>query len=249
MVLSGTLERGKREKMIYTFDSRVRYSELDSQGRMTLPAMMNRLQDCSTFQSEDIGLGLDVLKKKKRAWILSYWQAVITCYPKLGEKVTTGTMATKFKGIYGERNFFIEDAQRKRVLQANSIWVFMDLEKGRPVRPGEEDIAPYGTEQPLDMAYEGRKIRVPASTQEYPAFSVKRSHIDTNGHVNNCQYIQMAADILPESAPVRQLRVDYKKSAVLGDVIVPRIAKETDRTVIELCAEDGAVYAVLEVKK
>ena len=117
------------------------------------------------------------------------------------------------------------------------------------MRPGEEDIAPYGTEQPLDMAYEGRKIRVPASTQEYPAFSVKRSHIDTNGHVNNCQYIQMAADILPESAPVRQLRVDYKKSAVLGDVIVPRIAKETDRTVIELCAEDGAVYAVLEVKK
>ena len=47
---------------------------------------------------------------------------------------------------------------------------------------------------------------------------------------------------------VRQLRVEYKKSAVYGDVICPRTAYEEDRTVIELCNEKGKPYAVVELK-
>ena len=56
---------GKEEKM-YTFDSRVRYSEIDHTGNMTLPALINYFQDCSTFQSEDIGLG----KEKSMDFVL-----------------------------------------------------------------------------------------------------------------------------------------------------------------------------------
>ena len=63
--------------MIYTFDSRVRYSEVDHKGTLTLPAMMNYLQDCSTFQSEDIGVGLAALRERHRVWLLSYWQVEI----------------------------------------------------------------------------------------------------------------------------------------------------------------------------
>ena len=59
---------------MYEFNSRVRYSEIDHHGTLTLPALINYFQDCSTFQSEDVGLGTEVLKAEKRAWILSYWQ-------------------------------------------------------------------------------------------------------------------------------------------------------------------------------
>ena len=95
---------------MYTFDSRVRYSEIDHTGNMTLPALINYFQDCSTFQSEDIGLGTEVLKAKKKAWILSYWQIVIERLPALGERITAGTFATEFKGLYGNRNFVLDDA-------------------------------------------------------------------------------------------------------------------------------------------
>ena len=59
---------------MYEFNSRVRYSEIDHHGTLTLPALINYFQDCSTFQSEDVGLGTEVLKAEKRAWILSYWE-------------------------------------------------------------------------------------------------------------------------------------------------------------------------------
>ena len=44
---------------MYTFESRIRYSETDSEGKLTMASLINYFQDCSTFQSEDHGLGLD----------------------------------------------------------------------------------------------------------------------------------------------------------------------------------------------
>lgn len=238
---------GKEEKM-YTFDSRVRYSEIDHTGNMTLPALINYFQDCSTFQSEDIGLGTEVLKAKKKAWILSYWQIVIERLPALGERITAGTFATEFKGLYGNRNFVLDDARGNRLAYANSVWVFMDMEKGRPARPEPEDVLPYGSEPALEMEYEDRKICLPESLEEKASFPVRKYHIDTNEHVNNCQYVQMALEVLPEETRVRQIRVEYKKSAVLGDVIFPKVAREENRIVTELCDENGKPYAVIEIK-
>lgn len=233
---------------MYSFDSRVRYSEVDHHGTMTLPALINYFQDCSTFHSEDIGLGLEVLKKKKKAWILSYWQVVVERFPKMGETITTGTFATEFKGLYGNRNFLMKDGSNVQIACANSIWVFMDLERGRPAKPSDKDILPYGQEAPLEMDYEERKIKLPKESECLKPFPVRKYHIDTNEHVNNCQYVQMALEILPQDMQIHQLRVEYKKSAVYGDIIYPKQASEPGRVVVELCDEAGKAYAVIEFK-
>ena len=91
----------------YTIDGRIRFSEVDHTRRITLPGIVNYFQDCSTFQSEDLGLGIEHCSEKKRAWILSSWQVVVERYPKIGEKIQTSTWATDFNGLFGERNFCI----------------------------------------------------------------------------------------------------------------------------------------------
>lgn len=233
---------------MYTFDSRIRYSEVDHKGRLTLPGLINYFQDCSTFQSEHLGLGISDLKKRGYAWILSYWQIVVNRLPEFGENVTTGTFATEFKGLYGNRDFVMKDKEGMLLAGAHSVWVFMDMAKGRPVKPKEADVLPYGTEPSLDIEYEDRKIKLPETSESLPAFPVRKYHIDTNEHVNNGQYVQMAMECLPEELSVRQLRVAYKKSAVCGDMIYPKTAIEAERTVVELCDEEGRPYAVVEFR-
>ena len=235
--------------MKYTFDTRIRYSECNHRGTLTLPGIINYLQDCSTFQSEDIGFGVEKIKEQKRAWILSYWQIVVERYPKMMEKVTVGTFASKFKGIIGERNFFLNDAEGRRIVSAASVWVHMDTERMRPVRPSEKEINAYGEEEPLDMEYEGRKIVLPEHIKELESFPIRRYHIDTNEHVNNCQYVQMALEMIPADKIIRQVRVEYRKSAVYGDVIYPKLAEAVDRTVVELCDAQGNIFAVVEFKE
>ncbi|MCI8292440.1 MAG: acyl-[acyl-carrier-protein] thioesterase [Hespellia sp.] len=233
---------------MYTFDGRVRYSEIDHRGTMTLPSLINYFQDCSTFQSEDIGCGLQALGERHRAWLLSYWQIEIRRYPELGEKITVGTFACGFDKFFGYRNFVMLDGAKTWVARAYSVWIYLDIKTGHPARLCPEDIAPYGQEPPLDMVLEKRKILLPQEGESMPAFPVRREHIDTNEHVNNCQYVQMAQEVLPKDLEVRKLRVEYRKAAVLGDMIYPQVANEEGRTVVVLCDGEEKPYAVVEFK-
>lgn len=233
--------------MQYTFDGRIRYSEIDHTGALTIPGLVNYFQDCSTFQSEDLGVGVESLGERHRAWLLNSWQIDLIRMPKLGERVTTGTFAYEFKGLFGMRNFFMKDERGVYLAVANSAWFFMDTEHGRPCRPTQEEVDAYGLEERLDMNYKGRKIVLSGESMLMHAFPVRKYHIDTNDHVNNSQYVQMALEVLPRQMDVRELRVEYKKAAVLGDMIYPKVSIEKDRTVVELCDAEGAAYAVVEL--
>lgn len=232
---------------MYSFDSRVRYSEVAQDRKLSITGIINYLQDCSTFQSEDLNLGLGYLTEHHRAWWLSSWQIVIGRYPLLGEKITISTWPYDFKGIYGYRNFTIRDSQGAYLVKANSVWFFFDTEAGRPVRVGENDVRGYGAagDKKLEMEYAPRRITLPAQYREAPPVAVARHHIDTNRHVNNAQYVEIAREALPEGIRIRELRVEYKKAAVLGDVMVPRISDECGSFTVSLCDGEGAPYAVV----
>ena len=231
----------------YTIKGRVRFSEIDHSRKMTLPAVINYFQDSSIFHSESIGHGLEFLGKINRAWMLSAWQIVIDRYPRLGEDISVSTWASGFKGICGDRNFCMKDGQNKMIACANSLWVYMDIKKGRPVKPDAEEIKAYGVSEPLEMKAVPRKIELPENMAEAASFPVCKYHIDTNEHVNNCQYIQMAKELY-EGEPVRQVRAEYKKSAVYKDIIVPRVGRDTGLTVVELCGIEGQTFAAVEFR-
>ena len=78
---------------MYTFDSRVRYSETDIDGRLSLDGIINYMQDCTNFQSEDLGVGIEFLTRTQTMWGLNSWQIVIDEYPFMGEHITIGTQA------------------------------------------------------------------------------------------------------------------------------------------------------------
>lgn len=231
---------------MYKLEGQIRFSECDTSKRITLPGIINYFQDCSSAQSEQIGHGIDYLKEKKKAWILSAWQIIVERYPELGEAIEAGTWATDFKGLYATRNFSMKTKSGEMLAYANSIWVFMDLAAGRPTKPGKEEVEAYGMEPALEMEYAPRKIKLSEKAILVDTFPVRKYHIDTNNHVNNCQYVQMAMEVLREDMRISQVRVEYKKSAVYGDVILPKIAEETSRTVVELCDMEERPYAVVE---
>lgn len=230
----------------FEFDAHIRYSEVDHRGVLKLPALIDYFQDCSTFQSEKLGLGMAQLKAQHRAWVLTHWQIVIDRYPALAEPVTVGTYSCSFKGLTANRCFYLRDSEGALIARARSIWAFMDVERGRLVRPEPEQITPFGTAEPFPMPPEGRRVAIPESLDPCEPITIQRYQIDTNEHVNNCQYVQMALDVLPDEASPTQVRVDYKRAAVLGDVVYPRMAYSETMAVVALDDCSGTPYAVVE---
>ncbi len=231
---------------MYTFDSRIRYSEVDSEEKLTLLSLINYFQDCSTFQSEDIGLGVDYLRERHEVWVMSSWQIVVEHYPRLCERVKIGTQPYEFKGFLGYRNFAMLGEDGAFLAKANSLWTLLDTRTGKPVMPDEKTRAGYVLEERLPMDYAPRKIAVPENGVAEEPVTVKRHHLDTNHHVNNGQYVGIAMNYLPEGFVVRQLRAEYKKQAFLDDILYPYVAKTSERYVITLADEAGKPYVITE---
>ena len=232
--------------MTYEWKSRVRYSETGADGRLSLTGLVNYFQDCSTFQSEEIGLGWKYLNEKQRAWVLSSWQIEITSLPVMGEKIIVKTWAHSFKGFYGGRNFLLLDEKEKVMAYANTNWVFMDLETGHPAKIDQEEIKGYQLEKPYEMTYAPRKLPFPEEGIRQEKFQVRKHHLDTNRHVNNGQYIAMAQEYLPEQFCLRAMRAEYKKAALLHDWMIPVVKQDQDGITVALCSEQEKPYAVVK---
>ena len=235
---------------MYSFDSKIRYSECDSEGRLTLPALMNYFQDASTFQSESLGVGVDYLKAHHQVWVLSSWQIDVERYPRLCEDVEIGTFPYDFKAFLGSRNFFMRTNDGQYAAKANSLWSLLDTVTMRPKLPSAELLEKYPLEPKLEMDYASRKITVPEGGVGEEPVTVKKHHLDTNHHVNNGQYINIAMEYLPEGfgggLGVRKLRAEYKMQAFLNDVLYPYVVQSEDGVIVSLRNEEGKPYVNVE---
>ncbi len=234
--------------MKYEFGGRVRYSEIAENGRLSINGLVNYFQDAAMAQAEYLGIGSDYLRQHNAAWVLMSWQIEIDHLPKLYSEVTAQTWPYEFKQFYGMRNFALLDEEGKMAAWANSVWVLYDLEGGRPLRVFPELLDKYGLDPKLEMDYASRKIVLPKGGQMQESFLIGKHHLDTNHHVNNGQYITMAAEYLPADFEVRQMRVEYRMQAKLGEMVIPVVVKEDGRITVELCNEQQKPYAIAEFK-
>ncbi|MBO5485788.1 MAG: acyl-[acyl-carrier-protein] thioesterase [Eubacterium sp.] len=231
---------------MYTFDARIRYSETDSEGKLTLASLLNYFQDASTFHSEDLGVGVAYNQERKLAWVLSSWQIVVERFPRLAEKVIVGTFPTEFKAFMGTRNFFMQEENGEYLAKANSVWTLLSTETGKPALPTETMLERYVLSEKLPMDYASRKVTIPEGGENQEEIIVKKHHLDTNHHVNNGQYVSIAMEYLPENFEIRQMRAEYKKQAYLDDVFHPYVVETDGGYVIALLDEKGKPYVSIE---
>lgn len=232
---------------MFKFESKVRYSEVDETGHLGVPRIVDYFQDCSNFQSDSLGVGRAYLEERHLAWVLNFWQIEIHHRPKQGEQIFAGTFPYEFKGFMGMRNFLLEDSTGQRIVSANSIWTLLDMQTGRPVKAGPEIVSQYPQEERLPMEYASRKVAMPEEGNTLTPIRVGREHIDTNHHMNNAKYIAVAMNYIPSHLEVKELRIDYRKQAYLGDVLYPFVASMDGGLAISLRDVEGNPYVNMHV--
>ena len=161
----------------------------------------------------------------------------------LGENVIIGTSPYDFKGFMGFRNFWMKDESGNYLARANSIWSLLDTQSNRPVRPQEDMMKKYPIEPRIEMEYASRRISVPEETIMGDTVLIKKHHLDTNHHVNNGQYITIAASCINEERRPTSVRVEYRNQARLKDVLYPY----TDGRVVDLRSAEGTSYCAVDL--
>lgn len=238
---------------MYEMNRRVTYSQVTRNLKMDMAMIAHFFQDCTIFHSESIGKGVTATSETNTAWFLSSWQIEVEEYPAFGQEVVVRTWPHDFKGMYGYRNFDISDKNGKRLVRANSIWLFMDLKKGRPEKPTEEDLKGYDLELSHDLEYLPRKIQIFEEECRLTGFcdetpiKVKPSFLDSNMHVNNGRYVSEAMDYLNADKNIHHMRVDYRKAAALGDEMYPVVYIKDDYQQVVFSDKEGNPFVIVEV--
>ena len=231
---------------MYQFNSRVRFSETDKNRKLSMEAIVDYFQDCSTFQTEDLGVGFSYLVPQDLTWVLSYWHIEVEEYADLGQEIKICTLPYDFKGCFGKRNFFMETTDGRRIVKADSLWTLLNIKKMFPAKVPEEIWKSYPEEEKIEMEYLPRKIAITGEEEMADTITVQNHHMDCNGHVNNGQYIKMAFTYLPDDFSIRRMRAEYKNQAYGGDILYPYIYKDNNTIIVCLTDQEKKPYVVIE---
>lgn len=232
---------------MYTFEGRVGYSEAASDGLIGIAAIVNHMQNTSSYEYYDLGTSFDILRELNQAWILNAWQIVFKKRPKVYEAIKVHTWAYDYSDVFGYRNYVMENGNGEVCAYANSVWVMTDPKTGRLTKAIERSRAGFSGEPRFEMDYKDRKIIMPKNMEEIETFYVKRDQLDTHLHVNNVKYIEMALQYMPQDFQLEELRIQYIRPAILGDRITVKILEQDSKLYISLDSDEGKPFATLEL--
>lgn len=137
------------------------------------------------------------------------------------------------------------DEQGEYLAKANSLWSLLDVGTGKPVMVNEAMHKGYEIDEKLDMEYAPANCRA-GRWRTVGTHRGEKHHLDTNHHVNNGQYVNIAMEYLPDDFVIRQMRAEYKKQAFLDDVLHPYVVSTENDYVICLQDEAGKPYVSVE---
>lgn len=215
----------------YRMQLAIPYYDGDKNGYLRPENLLAYLGEASTLHSNSIGLGQKELLAHNYSWMLNRWRARFYKHPRVMDEITVETWSSGIDKFYATREFVVYGKDEEILFKGTTQWVFLDLNKLRPVRVPEEIGRIYSgcKDRVLEDFYDFKKEY---DTEEGLQFHVRRSDIDSNNHVNNVIYLMWLLEALPdhiiENKKLYDLDIFYKKEVKQGNTIESSIIQDTD---------------------
>lgn len=233
---------------MYQMRSKVLGSRTDTHGNLKLTGALDYLQDCSLQWLESEQSFSDFLSEKNAGMFLVFRQVDVRRMPKYREDIIIQTSIFDCKQAFGLRNTNIYDANENPCILSWSIGAFVNLQTGKMIRLTPAEMKNVKYDEKTEMEYLPRKIELPENNhwESMEKVIVKRNDIDLYHHMNNTKYVEIAYDDVPIDSNLKRLRIEFKKPALLGDEIFPRVTRLKHKYYIELRNGASQPYAVVE---
>lgn len=221
--------------------------DLQPSGFVRPSAILRRMQQCAREDLDSFGVTYEDMREKNMAFVVSK-MALVFSRPVKGEiSMQLQSAANETHGATFPRSFVLSDAEGV-CMRAMSLWALLDFEKRSLLRASA-----FGCDLPFfDDLSEGVQCMRLFKPKEQSPFAtdtrrVYASMLDQNNHLNNCNYADLATDLLPiGQVEIREMHLTFQHEARLGDLLTLAAyesdggflvvgEKEADQTPIFLC--------------
>jgi len=217
---------------------KIRGYEIGPDLRVPLHHLCGYMGEAASLHADELGFSMAGLARRNLAWALIRLGIEFDEWPFLGGEaldeeagwITIRTWPVAVERLQYRRDFLL--TWRGKVLaRAATDWVVLNLESRRAERIPEfiSALRPENAETALTYV----RPRLPGSENapELASFTVRKSDLDRNKHVNNACFAAWLAESAPDdllSGRLRSLQVIYRAEARYGDTVVARGEREAE---------------------
>ena len=173
---------------------------------------------------------IDDLQKMGKTWVITRSKIHVDQYTLWPEQIEVETWAQNPLHLHLPRVVQAFDKAHNLVFQAKTYWAILDLERGRPCRPGDMamriGLPPLeDTEHTMEMQLSRRLTYDESGCLTLVSYKPKIQYLDTdkNLHVNNISYLNWALESLPTEfrnrAKISDADVSWIRQTFSGDEI------------------------------
>ena len=204
---------------IYSDEFTVTDLQCDRFGRLKMSAICWFVQEMAGRHCNLLGLDWQTLAQRRLFWAIIRHRVQVTRLPRKNERIRLETWPMPTTRVAFPRSVVALDEDGNELFRSVSIWVLMDLDTRAMILPGKSGVAVSGLLRGGELASPGSLHPVqPAQRQQR---TVGFTDLDINGHMNNCRYLDWAADLLPSDFhrdhPIRDFTLSYLSEAREGD--------------------------------
>ena len=197
------------------------------------------LQEIACTHSATCGFGVNDTHSTGLGWIILNWKLKVFSRPIWNTKLKINTWSSSQSLLFFTRDFEVFDENNNLIAIATSKWVLFDLKKGSLAKITDDFKAMYKevNKHVFDTSII-EKLKEPQNSQMFCEYIVQKRDIDTNHHVNNLIYLDLAYEVLPNdiffNRDFKNVEIMYKHEAKLGDILHLFYTENTDCTFVTI---------------
>ncbi len=226
------------------YTHRIRYSETDRTGHLSMQGLLRLFQDMNYLGAEDAGRGIAYQEAHGAAWYLLGWDIHVCKMPQLSEVVIFRSRFYQLAGALAKKYMTLTSADGVVLAYALTNWAYVDKSSGavRPFPDGYwegEEITPLPNGL-CDM----KRPRMHAGMVPLTPITIGEGLIDENGHVNNVRFTELALSLMGYETGAVALRATFIRQTRLGDMLTPMRGGDTAAPLLAFLGDDGETNAV-----
>ena len=199
----------------------------DRFGKLKPSAVCYFVQEVAGQHFSHMALTAD-LEHQNLFWAIIRHRVQITRLPRRGENITVETWPMPTTRVAYPRSVVAYDEKGQELFRSISLWVLMDKTSRAMVLPGKSGIAVRGILRGGELPRPNSLTPIVLSSEANRR--VCFTDLDVNGHMNNCRYLDWAADLLPSA---------FHENHTLTDVTMCYLAETREGDALALSWEMG----------
>jgi acyl-ACP thioesterase len=195
--------------------------QCDRFGRLKMSAICWLVQEMAGRHCQQLGLDWETLAQRRLFWAIIRHRVQVERLPRKNEVIHLQTWPMPTTRVVYPRAVVACDSQGQVLFRSTSLWVLMDLDTRAMILPGKSGVEVNGILRGGELP--SPPSLHPAEANQRQQRPVVFTDLDLNGHMNNCRYLDWAADLLPSNFhrdhPVSGFTLSYMSEAREGECL------------------------------